>query len=151
MSQPANAPALSGARVHENIEDDPRRGFRSYGEFAFAVLQAGLGREPDERLSAIRAASNAPSVYGNENSGADGGVVVDRMMSGTGNSGFDAAVGKYVDLFEAGIIDPTKVVRLALENATSAAGVLLLTEATMTEVREPKGESAGAMPEGMGT
>ena len=74
--QPANAPALSGARVHENIEDDPRRGFRSYGEFAFAVLQAGLGREPDERLSAIRAASNAPSVYGNENSGADGGFLI---------------------------------------------------------------------------
>ena len=52
--------------------------------------------------------------------------------------GFDAATGKSVDLMEAGIIDPVKVVRLALENAVSAAGVLLLTEATMTEVPDAK-------------
>jgi chaperonin GroEL len=69
----------------------------------------------------------------------DGGVVVEKMRWGTGNFGFDAATGRYVDLVEAGIIDPTKVVRLALENAVSTAGVLLLTEATMTEVAEPKG------------
>ena len=72
-----------------------------------------------------------------------------QMRTGTGNFGFDAATGKYVDLIEAGIIDPTKVVRLALENAVSVAGVLLLTEATMTEVpetepeREPVGADAG--------
>ena len=75
-SMAAPTPALSGVRVHENIEDDPRRGFRSYGEFCFAVLQAGLGREPDQRLGAIRAASNAPSVYGNETTGADGGWLI---------------------------------------------------------------------------
>ena len=66
------------------------------------------------------------------------------MRNGTGNLGFDAASGKYVDLVEAGIIDPTKVVRLALENAVSVAGVLLLTEATMTEVPDPKSETASA-------
>jgi chaperonin GroEL len=66
------------------------------------------------------------------------------MRTGTGNFGFDAASGKYVDLVENGIIDPTKVVRLALENAVSVAGVLLLTDATMTEVPEPKSEPAGA-------
>jgi chaperonin GroEL len=60
------------------------------------------------------------------------------MRAGKGNFGFDAAVGKYVDLVEAGIIDPTKVVRVALENAVSVASVLLLTEATLTEVREPE-------------
>jgi len=54
-----------------------------------------------------------------------------------------------VDLFEAGIIDPTKVVRIALENAVSVAGVLLLTEATMTEVREPKTEQPGVNADGM--
>jgi len=75
-----------------------------------------------------------------ENSGADDGVVVDRMRTGAANYGFDAATGKYVDLVEAGIIDPAKVVRLALENAVSVAGVLLLTEATLTEVPEPKTE-----------
>jgi chaperonin GroEL len=63
------------------------------------------------------------------------------MLAGTGNFGFDASTSKYVDLVEAGIIDPTKVVRLALENAVSAASVLLLTEVTMTEVVEPKSDT----------
>jgi chaperonin GroEL len=78
------------------------------------------------------------------NSGFDGGVVVDRMRSGSGNAGFDAATGTYVDLIETGIIDPTKVARIALENAVSVAGVLLLAEATLTEVpdREPKSSRA---------
>jgi chaperonin GroEL len=52
--------------------------------------------------------------------------------------GFDAAQGQYVDLIEEGIIDPTKVVRVALENAVSVAGTLLLAQATMTETPEPK-------------
>jgi chaperonin GroEL len=65
-------------------------------------------------------------------------VVVNKMREGTGNSGFDAARGVYVDLVEEGIIDPTKVVRVALENAVSVASVLLLTEATLTELPEPK-------------
>lgn len=73
-----------------------------------------------------------------ENSSIDGGVVVAQMRGSTGNIGLDAATGKYVDLVEAGIIDPTKVVRLGLENAVSVAGTLLLTEATMTELPEPK-------------
>ncbi len=76
-----------------------------------------------------------------ENSGEDGGVVVHEMRAHQGNWGYDAAAGKYVDLVEAGIIDPTKVVRLALENAASAATLLLLSEATLTEVPEQK-ESA---------
>jgi chaperonin GroEL len=73
-----------------------------------------------------------------ENSSIDGGVVVAQMRSTTGNIGLDAATGRYVDLVEAGIIDPTKVVRLGLENAVSVAGTLLLTEATMTEIPESK-------------
>jgi chaperonin GroEL len=92
----------------------------------------------------LRRALEAPARQIAENSGVDGGVVVDRMRHGTGNLGFDAASGKYVDLVEAGIIDPTKVVRLALENAVSVAGVLLLTEATMTEVPEAKPEPSSA-------
>ena len=65
-------------------------------------------------------------------------MVVARMADSQGAFGFDAATKKYVDLVEAGIIDPTKVVRIALENAVSVASVLLLTEATMTEIPEPK-------------
>jgi chaperonin GroEL len=72
----------------------------------------------------------------------DGGVVVDRMRHGTGAFGFDAASGRYVDLIEAGILDPTKVLRTALENAVSVAGTLLLTEATLTELPEPKAEAS---------
>ena len=64
------------------------------------------------------------------------------MLSGKGNEGFDATRKDYVDMIEAGIIDPTKVVRIALENAVSVAGILLLTEATMTEIPEDKKEQA---------
>jgi chaperonin GroEL len=68
----------------------------------------------------------------------DGGVVVGQMRNGQGSYGYDAARNEYVDLVAAGIIDPTKVVRLALEYAVSVASVLLLTEATLTEIPEPK-------------
>ncbi len=62
------------------------------------------------------------------------------MRSGKGNFGLDASSGKFVDLIEAGIIDATKVVRVALENAVSVASTLLLTEATLTEERDKKPE-----------
>jgi chaperonin GroEL len=91
-------------------------------------------------LRILKRALEAPTRQIAENSGADGGVVVTQMRTGKGNYGFDAALGKYVDLIEAGIIDPTKVVRTALENAVSVASLLLLTEATLTEVPEAKGE-----------
>lgn len=87
-------------------------------------------------LEILRRALSAPARQIAENSAVDGGVVVARMLEGTGNMGFDAAQNRYVDLIEAGIIDPTKVVRVALENAVSVASVLLLTEATMTEIPE---------------
>jgi chaperonin GroEL len=96
----------------------------------------------DERtgLGILRRALEAPTRQIAENSSVDGGVVVERMRAGTGNFGFDAARREYVDVVEAGIIDPTKVVRIALENAVSAASLLLLTEAVMTEVPEKKEE-----------
>jgi len=88
----------------------------------------------------LKKALETPARQIAENSAVDPGVVVERMRSGTGNYGFDAARSEYVDLIEAGIIDPMKVVRVALENAASVAGTLLLAEATMTEVEEPKAE-----------
>ena len=96
--------------------------------------------EGDERtgLQILRRALEAPTRQIAENSAVDGGVVVNRMREGKGSMGFDAARKQYVDLVEAGIIDPTKVVRIALENAVSAASLLLLTEATLTEVEEEK-------------
>jgi len=100
--------------------------------------------EGDERtgVQILKRALSGPARQIAENSAVDGGVVVAKMMEGKGNFGFDAARNTYVDLMEAGIIDPTKVVRIALENAVSVAGVLLLTEATMTELPERKKEQA---------
>jgi chaperonin GroEL len=102
--------------------------------------------EGDERtgLQILRRALETPTRQIAENSSVDGGVVVNQMRLGKGNLGFDAARKEYVDLVEAGIIDPTKVVRVALENAVSVASLLLLTEATLTEVPERKEERAGA-------
>jgi chaperonin GroEL len=108
------------------------------------VATAEAECEGDERtgVQILKRALEAPARQIADNSAVDGGVVVARMLDGKGNYGFDAARKQYVDLVEAGIIDPTKVVRIALENAVSVAGVLLLTEATMTEVPEPKKQQA---------
>jgi chaperonin GroEL len=94
----------------------------------------------DERtgVQILKRALEAPARQIAENSAADGGVVVAQMLGGQGNFGFDASRKEYVDLVEAGIVDPAKVVRTALENAVSVASVLLLTEATMTEIPEPR-------------
>jgi chaperonin GroEL len=111
---------------------------------ATAALEQELERcEGDERtgIRVLIRALEAPTRQIAANSGYDAGVVVDRMRSGSGSFGFDAALGRYVDLFEAGIIDPTKVVRVGLENAVSVASVLLLTEATLTELPEEKPET----------
>jgi chaperonin GroEL len=101
----------------------------------------------DERtgLRMLKRALEAPTRQIAENSGADGGV--GQMRAGKGSYGFDAAAGEYLDLIEAGIIDPTKVVRIALENAVSVASVLLLTEVTLTEIPETKrdGERSGGL------
>ena len=107
--------------------------------------------EGDERtgLLIFKRALEAPTRQIAINSAADDGVVVEKMRCGTGNNGFDAARGVYVNLIEAGIIDPTKVVRVALENAVSVASVLLLTEATLTEVPEEKEGAARSMQPGM--
>ena len=103
-----------------------------------AVTQEETKCEGDERtgVQILKRALEAPTRQIAENSATDGGVVVARMLEGKGNYGFDAGRKQYVDLIEAGIIDPTKVVRVALENAVSVASTLLLTEATMTEIPE---------------
>jgi chaperonin GroEL len=94
--------------------------------------------EGDERTGVmiLRHALEAPARQIAENSAVDGGVVVAKMLEGDGIVGFDASRKIYVDLMASGIIDPTKVVRVALENAVSVASTLLLTEATMTEIPE---------------
>jgi chaperonin GroEL len=98
-------------------------------------------------LGVLRRALEAPVRQIAINSGVDPGVVVDRLRSGSGDFGFDANTGQYVDLSEAGIIDPAKVVRVALENAISVAGTLLLTEGTLTEIEEKTESPSSPAPE----
>jgi chaperonin GroEL len=116
-----------------------------------AVEGEEAGSEGDERtgLCILKRALEAPARQIAENSAVDGGVVVSRMRAEQSNVGFDAARKEFVDLFEVGIIDPTKVVRVALENAVSVASVLLLTEATMSEIPEPRREAAPPEPMGL--
>jgi chaperonin GroEL len=104
-----------------------------------SVEQEAAGATGDEKtgLSILAHALEVPTRQIAKNSGFDDGVVVDRMLQGSGSFGLNAASGQYVDLLDAGIVDATKVVRTALENAVSVASILLLTEATMTELPEP--------------
>jgi chaperonin GroEL len=112
------------------------------------VDKAAARAEGDERsgMLILKKALEIPIRQIAINSGVDSGVVVDRCRAAKCSVGFDAARKEYVDLVEAGIVDPTKVVRVALENAVSVAGLLLLTEATLTEEPENKGEEK-PMPE----
>ncbi len=111
---------------------------------AVGKLEEGCAGDERTGVQILKRALEAPARQIAVNSSVDGGVVVNRMLEATGNIGFDAAQNRYVDLYEAGIIDPTKVVRVALENAVSVASILLLTEATMTEIPEEKRSPAGA-------
>ena len=117
---------------------------------AAAVDDEAARCEGDERtgVQILRRALEAPARQIAENSAADGGVAVARMLESEGAIGFDASNKTYVDLVEAGIIDPTKVVRIVLENAVSVASVLLLTEATMTEVADPQNDRLAAVEPG---
>lgn len=107
-----------------------------------SVEAAEQTAEGDERtgMKILRKALEAPTRQIAENSAFDGGVVVHRMRTTAGNIGFDAARGQYVDMIEAGIIDATKVLRIALENAVSVAATLLLAEATLTAVQDSASE-----------
>jgi chaperonin GroEL len=107
----------------------------------------------DELIGAeiVKRAVQAPVKQIATNAGFDAGVVAHFVATAENeNTGFNAATGEYVDMFEAGIIDPTKVERVALQNAVSVASLLLTTEATVTEIKEDK--PAPAMPDmgGMG-
>jgi len=115
---------------------------------AISALETGCDGDERTGLQILRRALESPARQIAENSAVDGGVVVNRMLASGGAVGFDAARKEYVDLFEAGIVDPTKVVRIALENAVSVASVLLLTEATMTEIPE-KAKPLPGEPEAM--
>jgi chaperonin GroEL len=83
------------------------------------------------------------------NAGVEGSVIVNRIQEEKGNVGFNAATGKFGDMVQSGVIDPAKVAKSALLNAASVAGMMLTTEAIITEIPEPKPPMPGGAP-GMG-
>ncbi|MCK9337951.1 MAG: chaperonin GroEL [Arcobacteraceae bacterium] len=118
-----------------------------------AALKVSHDLKGDEQIGAdiIIRAVTAPMKQIALNAGFDGGVVVNEISKSTNpNIGFNAATGEYVDMFVAGIVDPAKVERIAMQNAVSVASLLLTTEATVSDIKEPK--SSPSMPDmgGMG-
>jgi chaperonin GroEL len=115
---------------------------------AKAVLEKITTENLDEvtGIQIIARAIEAPLRTIVENAGGEGSVVVAKVMEGKGNFGFDAKSETYVDMLKAGIIDPKKVTRIALENAASVAGMILTTECALVDIKE----DAPAMPMGGG-
>ena len=97
----------------------------------------------------VRRACEAPLRQLTENAGVDGSIVVQEVRNGKGAYGYDVAKGSYGDMIKAGIIDPTKVTRSALQNAASIAGLLLVTEAMIAEIPQKK-DAMPPMPGGGG-
>lgn len=116
------------------------------------VALDGLKLEHEEMigLNILRRALEEPLRQIVQNAGYEGSVIVEGLKQRKGNEGFNAATGEYTDLVKAGIIDPTKVTRSALENAASAASMLLTTEAVITEIPKKDEPAAGAPGMGMG-
>ncbi|MBP7140820.1 MAG: chaperonin GroEL [Opitutaceae bacterium] len=113
---------------------------------AIDTLTAGL--EGDEKLGAqiVRRAIESPLKQLCFNAGVEGAVIVQQVITGKGNQGYNVATGNFEDLVKAGVVDPTKVTRTALQNAASIAGLLLTTEAIVTDVPEKKEAAGGAHP-----
>lgn len=109
----------------------------------------GLKGASDEENIGIRILCRSieePTRWIARNAGAEPSIVIDRIRAGKGSYGYNAASGQYEDLIKAGIVDPTKVVRTALQNASSVAGLMLTTEAAIAE--KPKEDKGGGMPGG---
>jgi chaperonin GroEL len=114
--------------------------------YATKVLEKLTGDNPDQKagIDIVRRALQSPVRQIAENAGVDGSVVVGKLLEGkSASTGFDAQRGEYVDMFKAGIIDPTKVVRCAIQDAASVAGLLVTTEAMIAERPEKKAAPMG--------
>jgi chaperonin GroEL len=115
-------------------------------------LDGGLGLKDDQAtgVNIVRRALEEPLKQIAQNAGKEGSVIVEEVRKGKSGFGYDALNDKYVNMFEAGIVDPAKVTRSALQNAASIAAMVLTTEAMVTEVPEEKRGGGGGMPGGMG-
>jgi len=110
----------------------------------------GLNPDQDAGIKIVLRAMEEPLRQIVTNGGEEASVVVAAVAAGTGNYGYNAATGEYGDLVEAGVVDPTKVTRTALQNAASVAGLLLTTDAAVAELPKEDAPMGGGMPGGMG-
>ncbi len=111
-----------------------------------AAALANSNRDDDDEqtgVNIVRVALESPLRWIAQNAGQEGAIVAERVRTSSGNHGYDAQEDRYCDLVEAGIIDPTKVARNALQNAASIAGLMLTTEATVHEIPEEEPAEAG--------
>ncbi|HLQ66224.1 MAG TPA: chaperonin GroEL [Candidatus Limnocylindrales bacterium] len=115
-----------------------------------ALEKTGMTGDELIGCNIVRRALEEPLRQIVNNAGLEGSVIVERVKTEKGAVGFNAATEKYEDLFEAGVVDPTKVARSALQNASSVAGLLLTTEALVTEIPDKKGKAGAGMPGGGG-
>ncbi|MBO6068477.1 MAG: chaperonin GroEL, partial [Bacteroidales bacterium] len=106
---------------------------------ATEALKKLKGDNEDEQtgINIVARAIEAPLRTIVENAGVEGSVVVQKIKEGKGDFGYNARTDKYENLFEAGVIDPTKVARIALQNAASVAGMFLTTECVIADIPEP--------------
>jgi chaperonin GroEL len=116
---------------------------------ALEGLEKDLVEDQKAGVQIIRRAVEEPLRWIAQNAGLEGSIVVDKVKNGKGSFGFNARTEVYEDLIKAGVIDPTKVVRSALQNAASVSGLLLTTEAMIAEKPEKKAAAGGGMPGGM--
>jgi chaperonin GroEL len=98
----------------------------------------------------VRRALEAPLRQVAANAGAEGSLIVEHVWKAAQDNGYDAATGQFVDMFKAGIVDPTKVTRSALQNAASIAGLLLTTECVVTDIPEEEKPAPAPPAGGMG-
>jgi chaperonin GroEL len=110
----------------------------------------GLNADQDAGIKIVLRAMEEPLRQIVTNGGEEASVVVAAVIAGSGNYGYNAATGEYVDLVAAGVVDPTKVTRTALQNAASVAGLLLTTDCAVAELPKEEGPAGGGMPGGMG-
>lgn len=110
------------------------------------VKPEGLGQDEEVGYKIVVRACRAPLTQIAGNAGQDGGIVCEKVADGKGAFGYNALTNEYVDMVKAGIIDPTKVTRTALQNASSVATLLLTSDALVAD--KPKKEKAPAMPQG---
>jgi chaperonin GroEL len=110
----------------------------------------GDNEDEDTGISIIRRALEEPMRQIVENAGMEGSVVVQKVKEGKGDYGYNARTDKYENLLKSGVIDPTKVARIALENAASIAGMLLTTECVIVENKDDKQPAPAMPPGGMG-